>query len=127
MELEIAVRRMDGPLRRWTPIWVVCIADEVYVRSWYRRETGWFGQALRSRQARVRVPGLATDVAIEDVGGGTAGLPNAIDAAYVAKYGVAGSASMLTPAAAATTLRLSPRSTTDALQGSVYAETELGA
>ncbi|MGO3325915.1 DUF2255 family protein [Gordonia sp. (in: high G+C Gram-positive bacteria)] len=39
-ELEIAVRRADGTLRSWTPIWVVCVGGDVYVRTWYCRTTG---------------------------------------------------------------------------------------
>lgn len=46
-ELQIAVRSSDGSLRRWVPIWVVCAAGQAYVRTWYRRDTGWFGQALQ--------------------------------------------------------------------------------
>ena len=67
-ELNIAAKCADGTLRRWTPIWVVCANDQVYVRTWYRRDTGWFGHALRSHRARVRVPGLEADVTVEDVG-----------------------------------------------------------
>src|ERR1700760_3272131 len=92
-ELNIAVKRADGTLRRWTPVWVVCAGSQVYVRTWYRRDTGWFGHALRSRRARVRVPGLETDVTIEDVGEGTAELDGSIATAYGTKYGSAGSTS----------------------------------
>jgi hypothetical protein len=102
-ELEIEVRRADGTSRDWTPIWVVCADDRVYVRSWHRRTTGWFGDAVRSGQARIRVPGLDADVTVEDVGDSARGL---VDAAYRAKYGEAGSESMVTASAAATTLRL---------------------
>ena len=108
VELHIAVRRPDGRLRRWTPIWVVCVDEQVYVRTWYRRETGWFGHALRSRRARIRVPGLEADVTVEDLGQGEADLHTRVDAAYRAKYGDHGSESMVTAAAAATTLRLAP-------------------
>jgi hypothetical protein len=105
-ELSIAGRRADGTLRRWTPVWVVCADNRVYVRTWYRRDTGWYGHALRTRRARIRVPGLEADVTIEDVGEESAGLGESIDTAYRTKYGSAGSASMETPSAAATTLRL---------------------
>jgi hypothetical protein len=84
----------------------VCADKQVYVRTWYRRDTGWFGHALRSRRARVRVPGLETDVTVEDVGEGTAELTESIGTAYCAKYGSAGSTSMVSASAAATTLRL---------------------
>lgn len=110
-ELEIASRRADGTLGRWTPIWVVSVGDQVYVRTWYRRESGWFGHVLDSHRARIRVPGLETDVAVDDVGPGAAELCTDIDAAYRTKYGRYGRTSvepMLSAAAAAATLRLSP-------------------
>ena len=106
-ELQIAVKRDDGTLRRWVPVWTVVAGDQVYVRTWYRRGTGWFGHALRSRRARIRVPGLEADVAVDDVGQGTTRLREDIDAAYRAKYGNSSSTtSMVTPEAAATSLRL---------------------
>ena len=67
-ELQIASRRADGTLRSSVPIWVVCVDDGVYVRTWYRRTTGWFGHLIDLPQARIRVPGLETDVIIADVG-----------------------------------------------------------
>jgi hypothetical protein len=79
------------------------------VRTWYRRDTGWFGHVLASRQARIRVPGLEADVAVEDVGAGPPGLRAGIDAAYRAKYGRdGGTERMVAPEAVAATLRLSP-------------------
>jgi Uncharacterized protein conserved in bacteria (DUF2255) len=56
----------------------------------------------------VRVPGLENDVTVTDVGHGTAELCAGVDAAYRNKYGHGGSESMVTPAAAATTLQLTP-------------------
>lgn len=108
-ELEIAVRRSDGTLRQWVPIWVVCAGGQTYVRTWYRRETGWFGAAVRSRRARVRVPGLEADVTVEDVGDASAEVTGEVDAAYRAKYGGGDDGSMVTATAAATTLRLDRR------------------
>lgn len=106
-ELEIAVRRADGSLRRWTPIWVVNVGDDVYVRTWYRRDTGWFGHAVSAGRGRVRVPGVEVDVAIDDVGVGPPGLREAVDAAYRRKYGDGPSTdNMVGDDAAATTLRL---------------------
>ena len=107
-ELEIASKRADGALRRWVPVWVVSTGGQVYVRTWYRRETGWFGQVLASHQARIRVPGLEADVAVDDVGEGGPGLRAGIDDAYRAKYGrYGGTERMVTDEAAAATLRLS--------------------
>ncbi len=108
-ELEIAVKRDDGTLRRWVPIWVVVVDEQIYVRTWYRRETGWFGHVLSSGRARIRVPGLTADVAVKDVGTGAASLRSGVDAAYRAKYGSSSSTdSMVAPEAAAATLQLSP-------------------
>ncbi len=110
-ELRIATRRADGTLRRWVPIWVVCVGQQVYVRTWYRRDSGWFGHVLDSRRARIRVPGLDVDVAVEDVGEDRAELRAGVDAAYRTKYGHYGGTSvdrMVTDDAAASTLQLIP-------------------
>ena len=105
-ELRIAVKRSDGSLRRWVPIWVVCAGGQVYVRTWYRRDTGWFGHALRSGRARVRVPGLEADVTIVDIGDASTQVTTNVDAAYRTKYGRGGAGSMVTATAAATILQL---------------------
>ena len=112
-ELQIASRRTDGMLRTSVPIWVVCVDDGVYVRTWYRRTTGWFGHVIDFPQVCIRVPGLEADVIVADVGGdvggGVPGLRASVDAAYRMKYGPAGHQSMVTDDAAATTLRLDPQ------------------
>ena len=108
-ELEIASRRADGALRPWVPIWVVRAGDQVYVRTWYRRDTGWFGRVVAAGHASIRVPGVQADVTVEDVGEGTPGLRAAVDTAYQEKYGrYGGTERMVTAEAAAATLRLSP-------------------
>jgi hypothetical protein len=111
-ELQIAVRSRDETLRRWVPIWVVCVGDQVYVRTWHRRDNGWFGRVLESRRAQIRVPGLDAAVAVLDVGSDEDAEPRAgVDAAYRAKYGRYGSTTvdrMVNDDAAATTLRLNP-------------------
>lgn len=107
-ELQIAVRRDDGSLRRWLPIWVVRAGGQVYVRTWYRRETGWYGLAVRTRRARIRVPGLEADIAVEDVGDASPETSAEVDEAYRAKYGPGGAGSMVTAEAVASTLRLDP-------------------
>jgi hypothetical protein len=108
-ELQIASKRADGTLRQWVPVWVVSTGGLVYVRTWYRRNTGWFGQVLASRRARIRVPGLEADVAVEDVGEGTPELHAGVSAAYETKYGPGGgTAQMVSAEAAAATLRLNP-------------------
>ena len=104
VELEVAARRPDASLRPGTPIWVVVVGEDVYVRTWYRRATGWFGAVLVSQRAQVTVPGLTVEVTVEDVGAAA----DRVDAAYREKYGAGGAASMVTDDAAATTLRLTP-------------------
>jgi hypothetical protein len=108
-ELEIAVKRPDGTTRRPVPVWVVCAGDQVYVRTWHRRNGGWFGHVLESRQARIHVADLEADVTVEDVGADKPELRVGVDAAYRAKYGHYGAGSvdrMVTDDAAAATLRL---------------------
>ena len=110
-ELHIAVKRADGTLGREVPIWVVRAGGQVYVRTWYRRDSGWFGHVVESRRARIRVPGLAADVAVEDIGDDEGELRASVDAAYRAKYGRYGETTverMVTDDAAAATLRLVP-------------------
>ena len=110
-ELEIASRRADGRLGRWLPIWVVCVDGKVYVRTWYRRTSGWFGQVTVTGQARVRVPGVEVNVVVADIGDTDLDVRAAINRAYGVKYGTSGDATvagMTTSAAAATTLRLAP-------------------
>jgi hypothetical protein len=110
-ELRISTSRADGTLRREVPIWVVRVSGHVYVRTWYRRDSGWFGHAVDWRRARIRVPGLQAGVAIEDIGDDKTELRAEVDLAYRAKYSRYGEpsvAQMVTDAAAATTLQLFP-------------------
>lgn len=105
-ELRIATRRQDGTLRSTVPIWAVTVDGQVYVRTWHRRDTGWFGHVIRDAVARIAVPGLAADVTVEGVG---SELRAKVDAAYWAKYGRYGAATverMVSDDAVATTLRL---------------------
>ena len=111
-ELQIAAERADGTLGRAVPIWVVSVGGQAYVRTWYRRDSGWFGHVVRSRRARIRVPGLEADIAIEDVGDDDGEQRATVDAAYRAKYGRYGETTvqrMVTDDAAAATLRLVPQ------------------
>jgi hypothetical protein len=90
---------------------VVCVNDQVYVRTWYRRGTGWFGEVTKTGRARIRVPGLELDVVVADLGDDDPDVRAAVDEAYRAKYGTPGDetvAGMTTNASAATTLLLAP-------------------
>ena len=51
IELQIASRRADGSLRKFVTIWAVRSGDDVYVRSAYGHDNGWFRRALASGEA----------------------------------------------------------------------------
>jgi len=106
IEIEVSASRGDGGFGRWTTIWVVVAGAEVFVRTWHRRETGWYGGAVRSGAARVRVGDTTVDVTVEAIGDTDAAT---VDAAYRSKYGNLAARSMVTAEAAASTLRLIPR------------------
>jgi hypothetical protein len=45
-ESQIAGKRADGTLRRWVPIWVVCVGEQVYMRTSASRP----GPRIRARR-----------------------------------------------------------------------------
>lgn len=100
-ELEIA----SDPAADWVPIWVVVVGDSVFVRTWKRRTTGWYGRAVASERAWIRVADEPVEAVVTPTGDAIA---DAVDAAYRAKYSFAGAGSMVTAEAAASTLRLTP-------------------
>jgi hypothetical protein len=109
-ELRIAPRRRDGSLRTPVTIWVVRVGDDLYVRSWRGSAGSWFRAARATHEARVRA-GVEKDVTfVEETDPGT---NDQIDAAYREKYRrySAYVPPMISPEARATTLRLTPRST----------------
>lgn len=110
-ELEIASYRGDGSLRPYVTIWVVRSGDDLYVRSAYGPENGWFRRARASHTGRIRAGGVERDVAFVDADAGT---DEALDAAYREKYRRHPAnvvATVVGPKAAATTLRLAPADT----------------
>ena len=50
-ELQVASYRRDGSLRPYVTIWVVRSGDDLYVRSAYGPENGWFRRAEASGAA----------------------------------------------------------------------------
>lgn len=108
-ELQITSRRRDGSLRPFVTIWVVRSGDELYVRSAYGYENGWFQRALSSGEGRIRAGGVEHDVAFEAPG---AAVDAELHAAYHAKYDRYGPSivgTVVSPEAARSTLRLLPR------------------
>jgi hypothetical protein len=106
-ELQLASFREDGTLRPYVTIWVVCVGDELYVRSARGPASSWYQRALRG--GRVRAGGLERDVLF------TAAPPGVnadVDAAYHAKYDRYGAAivgSVIGKTAGEATVRLTPR------------------
>ena len=108
-ELQISSVRPDGTLRPYVTIWVVRVGDEIYIRSAYGPENGWFRRALASGRGRVRAGGVEKDVTFEQVG---AELRDTLDAAYHAKYDSHGPrivATVVGEGQELTTIRLQPR------------------
>ncbi len=108
-ELQVASRRPDGSLRPFVTIWGVRLGDDLYVRSAYGPDNGWFRRAKASGLGRVRAGGVERDVAFEVPG---PEVDDGLHAAYHAKYDRYGPAivgSVVSPEAASSTLRLIPR------------------
>jgi len=64
-ELEITTARSDGSLRRWVPIWVVRVDDDLYVRSYRGADGAWYRQATQHAQGRIRAGGVERDVTVD--------------------------------------------------------------
>ena len=112
VELRVASHRRDGTLRKYVTIWVARAGDDLYVRSAYGPENGWFVRAKRSGTGRIRAGGVERDVAFVDVPASDEPTHQAVDAAYRAKYDRYPPNIVKTvvgPALRATTLRLEPR------------------
>ncbi|MCB9138698.1 MAG: DUF2255 family protein [Caldilineaceae bacterium] len=109
-ELEIAPARRDGTLRKPTPIWVVRVNDDLYVRSYRGPDGSWFRAAQRSRAGHIQAGGVEKDVAFMEEA--DSGINDRIDAAYQAKYGRYSQyvAPMVTAEVRSTTIKLIPAS-----------------
>jgi hypothetical protein len=109
-ELEIAPLRPDGTQRPPVTIWVVRDGDDLYVRSYRGRDSGWFRGTQASHQGHVRAGGVDKDVTFVDEA--DPGVNDQIDAAYRAKYRRFGASyvdPMVADGARAATLKLAPR------------------
>ena len=94
-EVRITSLRPDGTARKPVPIWIVRLGDQLYVRSAYGPENGWYRRARASRAGRIH-----------------ASVAAALHAAYHAKYDRYGErivGTVVSPEAAAATLRVLPR------------------
>jgi hypothetical protein len=109
-ELRIASLRTDGALRNPLTIWVVRLGDDLYVRSVYGRDSGWFRGVLVRHEGHIRAGGVAKDVTFVEEA--DAALNDRIDAAYRAKYRRYAASivdSIVSAQARSATLKLMPR------------------
>ncbi|AZG47643.1 DUF2255 family protein [Gordonia insulae] len=107
-ELQVSSYRSDGTLRPFVTIWVVRTGDNIYIRSAYGRENGWYRRALTSGRGQIRAGGVEKDVTFvepaEDV-------HPTLDAAYHDKYDRYGQkivGTVVAPHGVGVTLRLEP-------------------
>jgi hypothetical protein len=110
LELQITSARADGTMRPYVTIWVVRVADDLYVRSAHGVDNPWFRRAKESGAGRIRAGGIERDVSFIAPEGD---IHPAIDAAYHAKYDPHEPefvAPVVGDHAAPGTLRLRPRS-----------------
>ena len=109
-ELHLASFKQDDTLRKLVIIWVVRVGDDLYVRAYHGRETGWFRQTQRRPEGGIVAGGVTKEMTLEDASSdGT--LNNEVDAAYRAKYQRYSATyvdPMLTPQARTITLKLVP-------------------
>jgi hypothetical protein len=109
-ELELAVRRTDGTLSRFTVMWVVRVGTSPYVRSAYGPDSAWYRRAIRYGRGRIRAGGVERDVVLEHLAPDDH-VHGEIDASFRAKYDQYGSRivdTVVGPDAATVTLRLDP-------------------
>ena len=110
-ELEIASRRADGSLRPYITIWVVRAGEDLYVRSAYGYDNPWFQRALRSADGRIRAGGVERDVTFEVPSPEVADDVTGVYHAKYDRYGANIVATVASPDAVRSTLRLVPHRT----------------
>ena len=110
-ELQVTSWRPDGTVRPAVTIWGVRSGPEIYIRSAYGPQNGWFRRAVQGGAGRIRAGGIERDVSFEQLAADDPAHGD-IDAAYHAKYDSYGPqivGTVVGPAAAAVTLQVLPR------------------
>jgi hypothetical protein len=107
-ELQLQSLRRDGTLRNPVTMWVVRVADELYVRAVHGRSSPWFRGVLTRHVGHIRAGGIAKDVTFVEEA--DPDLNHKIDAAYLTKYARYPQyvAPMVTPDVRAATIKLIP-------------------
>lgn len=111
-ELEIASLQSDNTLRKPRTIWVVRHGDDLYVRSVYGRNSGWFRGVLGRHEGQIEAGGVNKNVSFVEVDAND-DIHDEIDQAYRAKYRRYAASivdSTVSQTARSATLRLVPRS-----------------
>ncbi len=109
-ELQLALRRRDGTLRKPVTMWVVRQGDDLYVRSVNGRGSAWFRGVQSQHEGHIQAGGVAKNVHLVE----TDALNDQLDAVYRTKYRryAAGIIEAITsPTARAATLKLEPSAT----------------
>src|SRR4051812_33231532 len=83
-ELQIESSRQDGSLRKPVTIWVVRVANDLYVRSVNGRESGWFRGTQDQGKGRIRAGGVEKEVTFVEPDDSVG---SDLDAAFRSKYG----------------------------------------
>ena len=107
-ELQLASLRNDGTLRKPVTVWVVRHGNELYVRSAYTRNAGWFRGIQVRHEGHIRAGDVAKHVSFVNA---DPALNDEIDAAYRSKYHPHGAKyvdMVVTTEARFTTIRLVP-------------------
>ena len=84
-ELQIAGRKPDDTLRKFTTIWVVRVDDNLYVRSVYGRSSDWFKGIQLRHEGRIRAGGIEKDVRFVEIDTQD-DINKRIDEVYTRKY-----------------------------------------
>ncbi|MGR0318533.1 DUF2255 family protein [Agromyces sp. ZXT2-3] len=86
-QLEVASERPDGSLNPYRTVWVVRVGDELFVRSAYGPNNGWFRRAKSTGIGRIKSGGVIRDVTFAEVPAEDLDLHASLDAEYTRKYG----------------------------------------
>ena len=108
-EIRIASLRPDGTARKAITIWIARLGDDLYVRSAYGVDKGWYRRARASRAGTIHAGSRTADVAFEDA---DPAVVEPLHAAYHAKYDRYGARivdTVVSDEAASATLRVVPR------------------
>ena len=110
-ELQVSSWRPDGTLRPYVTIWGVWSGPDIYLRSAYGPQNGWFRRAVAAGAGRVRAGGIERDVSFDQVAADSP-VHADIDVAYHAKYDSYGPqivGTVVGPATTTVTLQIRPR------------------